>query len=100
MKATFTTDIIMKNGRVISKGTVANVEFSHTPTRECMLVTLPDGTVIKTAYWQLFFKVPSERTLAVWSMDGVAKSVTGKRVEPDGHGPDGSPSWLLALGYI
>jgi len=32
--------------------------------------------------------------------DGLAKSVTGKTVEPDGYGPDGSPSWLLVLGYI
>jgi hypothetical protein len=32
--------------------------------------------------------------------EGVAKTVTGKRAEPDGFGDDDSPSWLLVLGYI
>ena len=39
-------------------------------------------------------------TLEKWSSDGVAKSVTGQRVEPDGWGVDGAPSWLLAIGVI
>ncbi len=47
-----------------------------------------------------FTKVPSLTSLERMSDDGVASSVTGKRVEPDGFGPDGSPSWLLALGHI
>lgn len=47
-----------------------------------------------------FTKVPSLTSLEKMSDDGVASSVTGKRVEPDGFGPDGSPSWLLALGYV
>ncbi len=47
-----------------------------------------------------FTKPPSMNTLEKWSNDGVAKSVTGARVEPDGYGPDGSPSWLLVLGFI
>ena len=45
-------------------------------------------------------KLPALRTLERWSYDGVCKSVTGATVEPDGHGPDGAPSWLLALGLI
>jgi hypothetical protein len=45
-------------------------------------------------------KPPSMGTLERWTSDGVAKTVTGERVEPDGHGSDGAPSWLLALGYI
>jgi hypothetical protein len=47
-----------------------------------------------------FTKPPSLKTMEKWSNDGVAKSVTGHRVEPDGFGPDGSPSWMLALGII
>ena len=46
------------------------------------------------------FKVPSMATMEKWMYDAVAKSVTGKRCEPDGHGDDGSPSWLLAVGLI
>jgi len=46
-----------------------------------------------------FSKVPGEHALFEMA-EGIAKSVTGKRVEPDGYGPDGFPSWLLALGLI
>ena len=44
-------------------------------------------------------KRPSQRTLEKYS-DCISKSVTGCKVEPDGYGPDGSPSWLLVLGLI
>jgi len=43
---------------------------------------------------------PSIRVMEKWMFDGVAKSVTGKRVEPDGIGPDGAPSWMLVFGII
>lgn len=46
------------------------------------------------------FKTPSMKSLEKWTFDSVCKSVTGKRVEPDGWSDDGSPSWLLALGMI
>jgi len=45
-------------------------------------------------------KCPSLKTLEKWSNDGVAKTITGDRTEPDGYGCDGSPSWLLAIGVI
>ena len=45
-------------------------------------------------------KAPSLRTLERQDCDGVCKTVTGQRVEPDGFGYDGSPSWLLVLGLI
>jgi len=47
-----------------------------------------------------FSAVPSERTLEKWLFDDVVKTPTGHKVEPDGHGPDGSPSWLRVLGLI
>ena len=47
-----------------------------------------------------FTSEPSLRTMEKWMDNGVAFSVTGKRVEPDGHGEDGSPSWLLVMGLI
>lgn len=52
-------------------------------------------------YWQHgISELPSEAELSHWMVDGVASSVTGDSVEPDGHGPDGAPSWLVALGLI
>jgi hypothetical protein len=45
-------------------------------------------------------KEPGARTMMKWENDGYSKTVTGYKTEPDGYGPDGSPSWLLALGYI
>ena len=44
-------------------------------------------------------RLPSQRKLEHMLYDGVATTPTGFRVEPDGHGPDGSPSWLLFFGY-
>jgi hypothetical protein len=35
-----------------------------------------------------------------WSTDSVVEATDGEEVEPDGHSPDGAPSWLLALGMI
>lgn len=43
---------------------------------------------------------PSEKTLMKWESEGYCKTVTGYKTEPDGYGPDGSPSWMLALGLI
>jgi hypothetical protein len=46
------------------------------------------------------FKEPSIKTMGNWSNDGVAKSMLGHRVEPDGYDSEGSPSWLLVAGII
>ena len=46
------------------------------------------------------FKEPSLKTMEKWSFDGVAKSMLGKRVEPDGYDEEGSPSWMLVAGII
>ena len=47
-----------------------------------------------------FNKPPGMAALERYSNDGVAKTCTGHRTEPDGTGPDGSPSWLLVIGVI
>lgn len=47
-----------------------------------------------------FHKVPGMKALERMAFDGIAKTCTGKRTEPDGTGPDGSPSWLLVIGVI
>jgi len=45
-------------------------------------------------------KPPSIKQLEKMSYAGVVTTPTGHRVAPDGYGPDGSPSWFLALGLI
>lgn len=47
-----------------------------------------------------FAKRPGTRALEKYAYDSVCKTPTGHEVEPDGTGPDGSPSWLLVLGLI
>ena len=47
-----------------------------------------------------FPKPPSMSQMERWMENGVANSIDGKRVEPDGISPSGAPSWLLALGLI
>lgn len=44
--------------------------------------------------------LPSLRTLEKWSNDGVARTVDGQRIEPDGTASNGAPSWLLVVGVI
>ncbi|MBE0548411.1 MAG: hypothetical protein IH627_12340, partial [Rubrivivax sp.] len=46
------------------------------------------------ARWQLDVdELPSMQDLMAWSEDGICETPTGHRVEPDGTGPDGVPSW-------
>jgi hypothetical protein len=44
--------------------------------------------------------VPTMATLQRWSFDGVAKTVDGQTIEPDGTASNGAPSWLLLIGVI
>lgn len=61
-------------------------------------VNIPFGMAYKCFIG--FPKPPTTATLERWSFDGVAMSLDGFRVEPDGMSPNGLPSWLLALGMI
>ena len=104
-QVTFRKEVTLKaNGRVIPVGTVATVEFKTEKVqgieRDFMQITLDDGETYRSTKYSVFFKLPSIRSLQNWSNDSICKSVTGKRVELDGHGDDNSPSWLLALGWV
>jgi hypothetical protein len=93
----------MKDGRIFNAGEEFQINFlpEFSPTfsgYEAKRVS--DGQSFKTKHFGLFFTPPTTRTLEKWVSDGVAKSVTGRKTECDGHGDDGSPSWLLALGLI
>lgn len=59
------------------------------------------NAVAKLPEWaRLAHAIPSVRQLEEWVSDCQCETPTGDIVEPDGHGPDGAPSWLLALGMI
>jgi len=95
-------DVKLKDGRTFAKGTTFAVTFAQTgQNRTYLEVSNLDGShAFKTTHFQTFFKSPSLASLERWVNDGIAQSVSGHRVEPDGYGPDNSPSWLLALGLI
>lgn len=64
-------------------------------------MTADDGrTIITKNFAGVGIRRPSMQKLEYWSMDSVCKSVFGYEIEPDGWDHYGSPSWLLALGFI
>jgi len=77
------------------------------PDFDCLLrVTTEDGRTISTramvAHSRLtgFKQPPTMKTLERWVNDGVASSITGQKVEPDGYDQYGFPSWLIVMGLI
>ena len=76
-------------------------------SRKKVAVPLVQWVVNKTsslstlAHWQLEVdELPSLKDLRAGNEDGIGETPTGHRVEPDGTGPDGVPSWLRALRLI
>jgi hypothetical protein len=43
---------------------------------------------------------PTMAQLEAWVLDSICDATDGCRVEPDGHCPDGHPSWLLVYGLV
>lgn len=107
-------ELKLKDGSIIPARTVVTVSFNDDkPGIANCTVWFQPGMVdlmyktykIKTItlfkyFGRPFTKVPGRAALERMISDGVAKTVTGKRTEPDGFGDDDSPSWLLVLGYI
>ena len=89
--------INLKDGTTLPKG--LPVTFIPGKDSRC-LVHSPEHSEPLQVRITSAFPAPSMISLERWSDDGVCKTPTGKRVEPDGYGPDGSPSWLLAFGMI
>jgi hypothetical protein len=98
-------DLKWKDGSITPAGTSVHIDFCELrPGR--IYVTVGD-VVYKTGLvnkaherFTGINKVPGPRTLEKYSNDGIAKTVTGEKTEPDGFGSDGSPSWLLVVGII
>ena len=97
--------ISLKDGTVIEEGEKGTLRFNEQTPRQAVVDfdvrpnTKLGCRLLGDYFGRPFMKEPSMKALENMG-DGIAKSVTGKKVEPDGYGPDGSPSWLLALGYI
>jgi hypothetical protein len=53
------------------------------------------------SFFGKFTKMPTLNTLSKWEYEGgFCKTVLGEKVEPDGFGPSGAPSWMLVAGVI
>jgi hypothetical protein len=94
-----------KTACVIPAGTELQVYFSEVrPNR----FYFEYNGAIRTAtiarahkFFTGFRKCPRLRTVEKTESErGGCYTCTGKFVEPDGFGPDGSPSWLLVMGII
>jgi hypothetical protein len=90
--------LTLKDGTTISKGESFTLRGVLSDTKGSWQRD-SDGRIMILRFSSLI-KAPSMSTLEKWSENGIAKSVLGARVEPDGHGPDGEPSWMLAMGMI
>lgn len=104
VKAKVKRRLVSKGGSVIEAGDIVDVSmYSGSDGRVilqsdgCRIIIRSDSCYDKL---EGFMKEPSMRVLGRWVDDGIAKSIRGKRVEPDGHDSDGFPSWLLVLGII
>jgi hypothetical protein len=94
-----------KDGSITSEGTPVHIDFCE--TRPGRIYVTVGETVYQTGLankaherFTGIGKVPGFRTLEKYSNDGIAKTVTGEKTEPDGFGSDGSPSWMLVVGII
>jgi hypothetical protein len=90
-------DLSLKDGSTILKGTL--IEFVRPGDLPTVGIWNVNGVERKMRYRSIIRK-PSMESLEKWSDDGICNSVFGARVEPDGYGPQGEPSWLLAMGLI
>jgi len=112
-------DLKVKNGDAIPMGVRVKVKFLGRHNREgsqaCLVAanwtsqesgrdyTL-DPVKLRIVSLPKFvtgFKIPSLNSIQrLEDQKGICLTPTGKRVEPDGYGPDDSPSWMLVLGYV
>jgi hypothetical protein len=90
-------EIKLKDGSTLAKG--LPVSFVEGRDSRCLVHSPAHPEPLQVRITSAF-KAPSIASLERWGMDGVCKTPTGKRVEPDGYGSDGSPSWLLVFGLI
>lgn len=92
-----TKNLTLKDQTVIPAGTT--LEFVRHGEMETVGIFALNGRELKMRYRSVI-KNPTLKSLEKWSEDSLCKSVFGAQVEPDGYGPHGEPSWLLAMVLI
>lgn len=90
-------EIKLKDGSTLPKG--LEVSFIKGRDSICEVHSPEHGKPLKVRI-QSAFITPSMEELVEWSYDSICETPTGECTEPDGYGPDGSPSWLMVLGLI
>jgi len=108
IRSSIKNDLQLKSGDVIPQGTNIEFVFVEKDRQYRIKIIKTDNAQVKVpillkAYNQnikAINKIPGEKALEKYVMDGRGKTVTGKVTEPDGTSYDGSPSWLLVLGMI
>lgn len=103
-KYTISKPIKWKDGSVTEAGESVEVSYkrgNHT-TAFLMLDGTPKGVRITnlSMYLKGYPKMPGMAALEKMSDAAVVPTPSGYKVEPDGYGPDGSPSWMLVAGVI
>jgi hypothetical protein len=106
INSTTKAEVKLKDGYTIPPGQKVHIDFAPKSLSSTLMYVTHGDRVYKTNViighrkYTGLSKPPGGKLLERFSDDCVAKSVTGKRVEPDGYSHDGSPSWLLVLGFI
>lgn len=104
MKFTSTKEIKLKDGKSFPVGSICDITFNG--STQAVKINVVAANVTFSAFARSLpsyfskIKVPSLKTMEKWSDDGIAKSVLGHKVEPDGFDHEGSPSWLIVMGLI
>jgi hypothetical protein len=93
-----------KDGSVTPAGSPVHIDFCE--LRAGRIYVTDGDKVYKTGlvnapkYYTGINKIPTMKTLQKYMWDGIARTVTGEKTEPDGFGTNGAPSWLLVVGII
>jgi hypothetical protein len=100
----FKRDVKLKSGTVIPKGAEAQVKYNQSVVADVTVEGVEKPVKISVAALTRLLdgypKMPTVARLEKMSNDGIAATPMGERVEPDGYGPSGAPSWLLVAGVI
>lgn len=98
MKTKLYRELKLKDGTVLPQGLEVNAR-PHPEMDNVALVTVDNSREYKLRITSIK-KPPSLKTLEKYVMDGISRSVSGAKVEPDGKDADGWASWLMVVGVM
>jgi len=96
-------DLKSKKGTFISKG--SDILATYDQNKRAVMIEESDKIIYIPAskaynYLNGFKKEPSITTMEKWANDGIAKTIIGTKIEPDGYDNKGMPSWFIVVGII